>query len=113
MNKTILLAKTRKFGISVLIAIAIIVPVRACLAMPVRVLTDALAPELPKGSWALVYRLGPEFKPGDIVAYDADSTIYVARYQSATADALRVSRRGQELEIPRNSLIGKVVLATR
>lgn len=113
MNRTKLLARTRKLAVCVLIAVVIGLPVRACIAMPVHILSDAVAPELPRGSWALVYRLGSELKRGDIVAYRADSKTFVARYQSATADALRVSRRGEGLEVPRERLVGKVVLATR
>ena len=111
--KSTMASKLKKLTIHLLIATAIAVPVRQCLATPVHVTTDAVAPELPNGSWALVYRLTSEFQPGDVVAYQVGSKLWVARYKSGTPSVIQLTRNNEQLEVPRNTAIGKVVLASR
>ena len=111
--KSAIATKSRKLAIHLLIATAAAVPVRQCLATPVHVTTDAVSPELPNGSWALVYRLASEFQPGDVIAYQADSKLWVARYKSGTSSVIQLTRNNEQFEVPRNTAIGKVVLASR
>ena len=79
----------KKLALTVVIVTATALPVRQCIALPVRVPTDNVAPELPKGCRALVYRLASHFQPGDIVAYQSESQLMAARFVSATGDSER------------------------
>jgi hypothetical protein len=103
----------KKFALCFLIACAIAVPVRACVITPYRISGDSVTPELPKGCLAFVYRLTSDFKPGDIVAYHAGENTFVGRLESATATSLKVSRRDEKADVPRERVIGRVVMATR
>lgn len=103
----------RKSARNLLIALVIALPIRQGVAMPVRVTTDSVAPELPKGSRALVSRLASDFRPGDIIAYKADSKVLVARFDSAISDVFHVSRNHDAWTIARSSVVGKVVASTR
>jgi signal peptidase I len=105
--------RAKRLAIQVLIALAIALPVRACVITPYRIVSDSMEPELKKGSLALVYRLTSEFQPGDIVAYQNGDTTFVARCESATPVGWKVSRRDEHLEVTREKIIGRVVLATR
>ena|SRR3954471_24816324 len=103
----------KKLALTVLIVTAIALPVRQCIALPVRVPTDNVAPELPKGCRALVYRLASHFQPGDIVAYQSESQLMAARFVSATGDSVNVARNNESSTIPRGSIVGRIVLVTR
>lgn len=105
--------KARKLAVQVLIAVAIIIPIRECVAAPYRVQTASLAPELPQGSFVLVYRLASDLQPGDIFAYRADSKTLLARFESLSGSTLRANRNNQEFDVERQAIIGKVVAATR
>jgi signal peptidase I len=111
--KQTIIRKAKKFAIKCIIAVVIAVPIRQCIAVPVRVPTGAVAPEVPPGSLALVYRLASDFKPGDIIVYRADAKFMVARCEAASSVSLHVSRYDQQLDVPRNAIVGKVVLSTR
>ena len=103
----------KKLALTVLIATAIALPVRQCIATPFRVPTDNVAPELPKGCRALVYRLASQFQQGDIIAYQSESQVMAARFVSAAGDSVNVARNNESSTIPKGTIIGRVVLATR
>ena len=103
----------RKLAIKVLIAIAIAVPIRQVVAMPVRVGSDNVAPELHQGDRALIYRLSSTFRRGDIVAYRKGDKSFVARFDSADAAGFHVNRNDESLVIPKENVIGKVIASTR
>jgi hypothetical protein len=111
--KQAILRKAKKFAIWCVIVGAIILPVRLCVAMTVRETTSAVSPEIPQGSFVLVYRLASDFKPGDIVLCRIESGFRLARCEAVSGSVLHVSRFDQHLDVPRNEIIGKIILATR
>jgi signal peptidase I len=108
-----LFRRLRKLAIGLLIAVAIALPVRACLLTPYRIAGNSVAPEVRKGSLILVYRLASDFQSGDLVVYRNGDNDFVGRCESATAAALQVSRNDQRAEVPRDAIIGRVILNTR
>ena len=103
----------RKGIITLLIAVAIAVPIRQCLALPITVATDAVSPELRKGNFALVYRLASNFEVGDVLAYKQEGKIFVGRFVSSEEGQVLVSRFEQEKTVAQDSVIGKIVISTR
>jgi signal peptidase I len=96
-----------------IIATAIVVPVRAYVITPYRIIGNSVEPELKAGSLAFVYCLTSDFQPGDIVAYRHGENTFVGRCESATPESMKVSRRDEQANIPRQAIIGRVVLSTR
>jgi signal peptidase I len=111
--KTELGQKLKKLALSLVVAILIAIPVRECVATPVRAYTAAVAPEVPQWSWALVNRLVSRFQTGDIVVYRQDSKLWLARVKHSDHDSLSLSRNDEELTVERSKIIGKVILSTR
>ncbi len=78
--------------------------------------TDAVSPEIPRGSYMLVYKLARTFGPGDIIAYRRDGKVIVGRVVEAGPrdGAVRVQRRQTSPEsVAAANIIGKVVFNTR
>ena len=67
-------------------------------------------PELPVGSRVLVWKLGLQLSPGDIVAYRHEQQVWVGRVFGNSGADVTVNRNGQPDEaIPPDRIIGKVV----
>ena len=113
INKATVTAKAKRIAIQILIAVAIAVPVRASVITSFRIAGDSVTPELPNGSRVLVYRLASDFQAGDIVAYSSESKTFVGRFAATTPDGFRLARNREDVTVPRNHVIGKVVVTTR
>ena len=108
--------KTKKTLLSVVIAVAIAVPVRAALFSTYRAKTDAVSPEVPKGSYVIVYKLATSFRSGDIVVYRGQDKAMLGRVMDfdKSTDIIRVERRdGNPKELSPTTVIGRAVLNTR
>ncbi len=103
----------KRIALWAVIATAIVVPVRAYVITPYRIMGNSVEPELKTGSLALVYRLTSDFQPGDIVAYRNGQNTFVGRCESTTPENVKVSRRDEQAVISRQAIIGRVVLSTR
>jgi|GEM_PF-3623516 len=103
----------KRLALTALIATAVIVPARAYVLTPYRVMGDSVAPELHSGTLAFVYRLTSDFHTGDIVAYRHGENTYLGRCESITSDALQLSRKDETATVPRSAIIGRVILSTR
>jgi len=91
------------------VAFVIAMIIRIFFLQPFRVETDAAAPEIPRGSHFLVWKLAHHFAPGDIIAYHKGGFVNVGRVAS-DAGTVIVNRNGEADEpLPRNAIIGKVV----
>jgi serine/threonine protein kinase/signal peptidase I len=91
------------------VAFVIAMIIRTFFLQPFRVETDAAAPEIPRGSHFLVWKLAHHFAPGDIIAYHKGGFVNVGRVAS-DAGTVIVNRNGEADEpLPRNAIIGKVV----
>jgi signal peptidase I len=105
--------RAKRLALWALLAVAIVVPVRAYVITPYRVPGDSVAPEIKSGSLVLVYRLASDFQSGDILAYRHGENTYLGRCESVAPTSLQVSRKDEHVAIPRDLVIGRVVLTTR
>lgn len=76
--------------------------------------TATVSPEVPAGSFVIVYKLTSQFAPGDIIAYRDDATTFLVRVVEANDGSLQVARDNKApTEVARKAIIGRVVVATR
>ena len=105
-----------RLGICVVVVVAVLLPVRAAVAQTYRAASDAASPEIPQGSYVLVFKLARTYRPGDIIVYRQDEKAMLARVAALDEepDAIAVQRRdGAAFTIARSSIIGRAVLNTR
>ncbi len=92
------------------VAIVILLIIRTFFLQSFRVATDAAAPEIPKGSHFLVWKLAHHFAPGDLVAYRLNGWANVGRVVSTANGILSVNRNGNaDICVPDGDVLGKVV----
>ncbi len=96
--------------VTVLLAIVIVIPLRAWVLHPFFIAGNSLEPEMPVGSRVLVWKLTRQFAPGDIIAHKHGARVWVSRVVREGDDHL-VTQRNQspEEKLPRADVIGKVV----
>jgi serine/threonine protein kinase/signal peptidase I len=83
---------------------------RTFVITPYRVETDSLAPEIPRGSHFLVWRLTRTFAPGDLIAYQWGNYVFIGRVTRLENGDLLVNKNGQpETPVSRHSVIGRVI----
>jgi len=78
--------------------------------------TDAVSPEIPHGSYVMVFKLARAYSPGDIIVYRAGNKAILGRVaQTGPVDGtLQVERRNKPPQpIPISSVAGKVIFNTR
>jgi signal peptidase I len=84
--------------------------IRTFVAAPYRVPTDALAPEIPRGSQFLVWRLSRDFAPGDLVAYWHDGLASVGRVVRNEGGVFSVNQNGRtNAVVSRDAILGKII----
>jgi protein involved in polysaccharide export with SLBB domain len=101
---------------SVVVIVVIAVVIRTFALENFRVTSDAVAPDVPQGSYAVVFKLVQRYYPGDIAAYRANGLNELGRVieEGPRGGQLLVQRRRESpREIPAADLIGKVILNTR
>ena len=116
--RTYLKKKTRRLPITIAVAVVLVFSVRWAVAQPFYVPSDAAAPAVPKGSRCLVYKWASSYRPGDVIVWRDDAGIYMIGTVIGTEEVaprlIRLARRGQaDRLIPREDVVGKVVLNTR
>jgi len=90
--------------------VVIVLMLREYVIAPYYIPTDAVAPELPRGSRLLVWKLGRHFASGDLIAYRHAGTVYVARVARDEGDELVINRNGEaDAKVGSGDVIGKVV----
>jgi len=105
-----------RLGICVVVVAAILLPIRAAVAQTYHAASDAASPEIPQGSYILVFKLAKTYQPGDIIVYRQDDKAMLARVVALgeEPDAITVQRRdAAAFRIPRPSIVGRAVLNTR
>lgn len=107
--------RSKTWMLSIVMICAVLAATRLFVLAPYRVPTDAVIPEIPRGSQLLVFKLARDFVPGDFVIYRQGREERVARVAQAPAHGvLQIARHNEPLqEIPASSVIGKVILNTR
>lgn len=105
-SKSWLRKSTENVALGMLIALVI----RTFLLQPFVAVTDSAAPEIPRGSHVLVWKLAREFVPDDLVAYIRDGKTNLGRVVGNRTDTIEVKRYGESsVFIPRKDIVGKVV----
>ncbi|HPA19920.1 MAG TPA: protein kinase [Verrucomicrobiae bacterium] len=116
LKSTRLNRRARDMISSIIVALTLALLLRAFVIGNYRAKTDAVSPEIPRGSWMLVYKLARTFKPGDIVAYWCGQKVFVGRVvESASHDGVVQVVRSQAPPEPIGTarIIGRVVFNTR
>jgi hypothetical protein len=103
-------------GWPLILAVALVLAVRAFVLAPFRVMTDAVGTEIPRKSFVLAFKLARTFSPGDVVVYRHGQQAVLGRVtQTGPRDGvLRISRRGETSQpVPIAQVVGRVILNTR
>ncbi|MBI5687701.1 MAG: protein kinase [Verrucomicrobia bacterium] len=106
----------RKLFWEILIGVAIALALRTWVVAPYYAASDVVAPEIPRQSYVLVYKLAHAYAPGDIIVYKADGKAVLGRVAQAgpSNGALQIERRNQSPQsVPLSSIVGKVIFNTR
>jgi tRNA A-37 threonylcarbamoyl transferase component Bud32 len=103
-----------RFWVSLLLAVVIAIPIWGFVAQPFLLKGDSASPELPRGSWVLVWKLTRNYSPGEIIIYGSGPMAMAGRVKGVTDSGLMVQRNNMpDFLVPRSRVIGKVVLHTR
>ena len=115
MNASILQSpRLRRIARNLAIAIAIIVPIRAFALAPYRAVGAEVAPEICPGSRVLAWTIAPTFTRGDIAVYRKDDHAFLGRVAGVSASGIVIANNHHpEQTVPRDFIIGRVILTTR
>ena len=115
MNTSLLQSpRLRRLARNLTIAIAIAVPIRAFALAPYRAVGAEVAPEIRPGSRVLAWTIAPTFTPGDIAVYRKDDHAFLGRVTGVSASGIVIANNHHpEQIVPRDSIIGRVILTTR
>lgn len=103
-----------KLLVTLLLVVAIALPVRLFLLQIFLLKGDSASPELPKGSWVIVWKQPGSFSPGDMIVYNEGSLALAGRVVKADDKELTVRRNNTgEIAVSRSQVIGKVILNSR
>lgn len=83
---------------------------------PYHAMTDSVSPDVPQGSYAMVFKLARSFTPGDIVVFRGDGKRLLGRVATSGRNdgILHIARRDEPpRSIPASDVIGRVILSTR
>jgi hypothetical protein len=115
--RTYLKKQRRRLPITLAVTVIVVVLLELTLVRVFRAATDAVAPDIPRGSRMLVYKLASTFRPGDVVAFrSAEGLTKLGIVQSVNDkdSSLTVMRNKEPEEIvERGKVIGRVVANTR
>lgn len=101
---------------TILVAVVIALVLRAWIVAPYYVITDSVAPEVPKKSFVLVNKLARSFSAGDIIVFREGGRAKLARVtQPGPKKGLLEISRGKEgpVLLQMTQARGKVILNTR
>ena len=92
------------------IGIALALVVRTFFLQAFKVATDAAAPEVPRGSRFLAWKLSYDFAPGYLITYKHEGRVNVGRVVRSENGIPRVNRNGEpDVAVPRDAILGKVI----
>jgi serine/threonine protein kinase/signal peptidase I len=99
------------FLIQAPIVIVLLLVIRTFFLQPFRTPTDAAAPEIPRGSHFLVWKLGHDFAPGDLIAYQKDNYTSLGRVLRRDDNGnYLVNRNGEpDFAVSPSAILGKVI----
>jgi tRNA A-37 threonylcarbamoyl transferase component Bud32 len=107
---------TRKTVWTLLVAVVVALLVRTFVIEVFWTVGDSVSPEIPQGSYAMVFKLVRSYRPGDIIVYREEGRALLARVAAAgpTPQGLLVERSRQTPRyVPAAAVAGRVILNTR
>jgi hypothetical protein len=100
----------RTLGRSIVPAIAVALLLRTFVVAPFWSVTDSSAPEIPRGSLVLVWKLSRTFAEGELIAYAADGRVNLGRIAKPSQEAIFVKRNNSEAtSVLHSAIVGKVI----
>jgi hypothetical protein len=100
----------RTLGRSVVPAIAVALLIRTFILAPFWSATDATAPEIPRGSLVLVWKLSRTFAEGELIAYAENGRVNIGRIAKPSQGAVFVKRNNSEpTSVLHSAIVGKVI----
>jgi uncharacterized protein (TIGR03435 family) len=91
-------------------AFVILMIIRVFFLQPFKAGSDAAAPEIPRGSQFLVWKLSRNFVPGDLIAYRHETWASVGRVVRNEGGVVWVNRNGRaDMAVSPDAILGKVV----
>ncbi len=105
------IVRLRKFCLATLpVTVVCLLTVHTFFLQSFMAATDALAPEVPRGSHVVVWKRASRFFPGDCIAYRQQEHVCLGRVASVDAENLAVLRNGEpDAVVPRGAVVGKVI----
>jgi predicted Ser/Thr protein kinase len=104
------LRRLRKFLFVTLPITAATVLIALLFVQPYVAVTNDAAPEAPRGSHVLVFKLARNFAPGDLIVYKYGNAANLKRVVRSDASTVLVNRNGgANFAVPRADVIGKVI----
>ena len=98
------------FFVQLPVAFVIAMVIRTFFLQPFRAATDSAAPEIPRGSHFLVWKLAHNFAPGDLIAYRQEGWAYVGRVARNEGGVVSVNRNGRsDIAVPPGDILGRVI----
>jgi len=92
------------------VAVIIAGVIRTVLIEPFRAATNAAAPEIPKGSHMLVWKIATQFSRGDLIAYHYQGVVCVGRIKHVHGDQFTVAHYNRpDVIISSGAVVGRVV----
>ncbi len=92
------------------VALVIALVIRTFLLQTFVAATDAAAPEIPRGSHFLAWKIVGELSPGDLVCYRQNDLVVLGRVARVETGRLIVrSNVTPEIPVPRADVVGKVI----
>jgi hypothetical protein len=117
--RTVFKKHARRLPIAIAAVIVLAFTVRATVAEAFYVAGNSVSPVLTHGSRCIVYKLSSTYWPQDVIVYQPAENAglrFLAIVEStdpATGDLHVTRNNGTTLTVPRQSVIGRVVLSTR
>jgi signal peptidase S26 family len=99
----------------IIVSLVLALMVRWAVAQTFYAPSDAAAPQIPKGSRVLVYKLARSYSPGDVVVFRNHDGVYrIGIVQGTQSGGLAVRRNGfPDVVVPMDQVIGRVIFNTR
>lgn len=115
--RTYLKKMRRKLPWQIAVALVVAFAVRFAVAQAFYVTGDGASPMVPRGARVLVYKLASSFNPGDVVVYrfnDREFLLGIIDRQGDSGQWIVERNNGKVIvDLPRDRIVGKVILNTR
>lgn len=100
----------RQLGRTIVPAIAVALLLRTFITQTFWSVTDATAPEIPRGSLVLVWKLTRTFAAGDIIAYVEKGRVNIGRVAKPSQEAVFIKRNDSEpTSVLHSDIVGRVL----